>query len=838
MDRITPFKAFAFTFLIGLLCQFVSAETLTITGRPGLPYVDLVGPDARQQLVVMSPEGRDITREVTFITQPANIISIDGNGLITPQANGSVQVIAQKKPPTEGEAGKTATAQITIKVSSFETPQPISFPNDVVPILTRNHCNAGACHAKAAGQNGFSLSLFGYEPKTDFETLVKNARGRRVSPTAPENSLLVMKASGNLPHGGGARLDPASEDYRFLVRWIAEGVPYGPEKDPLVEKISIFPGDALVKPGAKQQLTVTAFFDNGTTRDITRSAQFEPNQEDMAEVDGNGLVSMHGKPGSASIMVRFQEHVDVFQATIPVGNEKPNLPPPANFIDEGIFNKLSLLGLPPSAPGTDATFIRRATIDIAGRIPSTEETKAFFADTSPDKRAKLIDRLVDSNEYADYFAGKWAGLLRNKSSRGLEWVSRDTYGFHNWIRKSLIENKPFDQFASELITASGKTGENPAVGWYRAVTDPKERMQDIAQVFLGIRMQCAQCHHHPYERWSQDDYYGFVAFFSTIARKEVYRLPEDDIVYHNRKVAETLNPGTKVKMKPTPPGGKTIDIPAEQDPRHELAKWVRSKENPYFARMVVNRYWKHFFGTGLTEPEDDIRPTNPASHPALLNDLAEHFKASGFDLKELVRVICNSKTYQFSSDPVKGNAEDTQNYARFHPRRMQAEVLLDAVNDLTGADNSFNKQPLGVRAISLPDDNSNSESEFLTMFGRPRMDSACECERTPEANLGQSLHLINADLIQQKLSTSGGTAALLASQADRSDEERLSDLYLKALCRAPDADELSIAKSHLKKKRQLSAEDPEKLKPQVAEQQAFEDLIWVLVNTKEFLFNH
>ena len=351
-------------------------------------------------------------------------------------------------------------------------------------------------------------------------------------------------------------------------------------------------------------------------------------------------------------------------------------------------------------------------------------------------------------------------------------------------------------------------------------------------------MQCAQCHHHPYERWSQDDYYGFVAFFSTLERKEVYRLPEDDIIFHNRKVAEMLNPGTKVKMKPKPPGGKVLEIPAEQDPRYELADWVRSKENPYFARMVVNRYWKHFFGTGLTEPEDDIRPTNPASHPALLEELAANFIESGFDLKELVRVICNSKTYQLSSDPKPGNAEDTQNYARYYPKRMQAEVLLDAVNDLTGAENSFSKQPRGVRAIALPDDNSNSESQFLTMFGRPRMDSACECERTPEANLGQSLHLINADLIQQKLSQGGGTAATLARMTDQSDEERLKDLYLRALCRAPDADEISIAKAHLEKKRKLSAEDPKALPLQDAEQQAYEDLIWVLVNTKEFLFNH
>ena len=819
-----------FKLLVAFLPVLVSinglAGEITITAHPSLDSVKMRGPDSRQQMVVMSEKNTDVTRTVTFSAKPEAIVTVSKSGLIAPLANGTATILAAKTGDTP--------ASISVTVSDFEKPQPISFPNDIVPVITRNNCNAGACHAKAEGQNGFSLSLFGYDPEIDFETLVKNSRGRRVMPTAPDHSILLMKASGNLPHGGGARLDSESADYALIRRWIAEGAEYVLENDPTVERIEIFPRDLVVKAGSNQQLLVTAFFDDGSVRDISRAAQFEPNQEEMAHVDENGLVTFENKTGSTSVMVRFQEHVDVFRATIPLGETITELPKPENFIDEEIFKKLSVLGIPPSKLSDDASFLRRVTIDITGRIPTLDETNQFMASTDPGKRAKRIDALLNTSEYGDYFAGKWAGLLRNKSNRGLAWVSRDTFAFHSWIRTSLIENKPFDELVGELITASGTTSENPAASWYRAVTDPKERMQDIAQVFLGIRMQCAQCHHHPYERWSQDDYYGFTAFFSTIDRKEVYRLPEDDIIFHNRKLAQVLNPATQVNLKPTAPGGEPLDIPAEIDPRHDLAEWVRDKENPWFATVLANRYWKHFFSQGLVEPEDDIRPTNPATHPELLERLADHFVESGYDLKSLIRVICNSRTYQLEAIPNEVNADDTQNYARFYPKRLQAEVLLDAFNDVTGAKNSFNQQPAGVRAIALPDDNSNKESEFLTMFGRPQMDSACECERTGEANLGQSLHLINADLIQKKLSVGDGRALTLAKAMDRSDDDRLTELYLTALSRKPDADELNIAKAHLVKKRKAA----EKPADPIAEQQAFEDIIWVLVNTKEFLFNH
>ncbi|MEX2578680.1 MAG: DUF1549 and DUF1553 domain-containing protein [Verrucomicrobiales bacterium] len=805
---------------------------LVIQAGTGGGSVRLLGEDERAQVVVLTKDGRDVTREVTFALEPAEVAAIDSTGYLAPRKNGKATLTATL------EGKKPATVQLPVAVENFAETRPVSFPNDVVPVFTRNHCNAGACHAKEDGQNGFQLSLLGYEPGDDYEQIVRHGRGRRVNPSAAAHSLLLMKASGDIPHEGGARLDKDSADYGKILQWIASGVPYRPEDDPSVERVEVFPASVVVEPGSEQQLAVTAFFSDGTTRDITRLAQYEPNQPGMAEAGETGLVSIREKTGSTAVLVRFQEHIDTFTATVPLGAEVPPMPKPENFIDEHIFDRLSLMGLPPSKGVADRPFLRRVTLDIAGRLPTLEETVSFMESDDPAKRARKIDELLDSTDYADFFAGKWSAILRNKVNRGREWVARDSHAFHAWIRTALLRNQPFDEFAGELILASGKAIENPAVNWYRVVEDKKERMENITQVFLGIRMQCAQCHHHPYERWSQDDYFSLAAFFSTIERKNIPKLPEEDIVFHNGKAASMVHPGTKERLKPRLPGSNApVELAESVDPRNELAEWIRSDDNPYFARMLVNRYWKHFFNRGLVEPEDDIRPTNPATHPELLEALANSFVDSGFDLKELVRTICNSRTYQLDAEPNEHNGDDEQNYARFYPTRLQAEVLLDSVNDVAGASNSFSRQPLGVRAVALPNEKPTAESEFLMTFGRPAMDTACECERTGEANLGQSLHLLNSDDIQAKLTADDGRAAELAKAVDRSDEDRVAELYLRALSREPDSGELGIALAHLEKKRKLSAADPEKLSPQQAEREAFEDIVWVLVNTKEFMFN-
>jgi len=813
-----------------------ASGSATVTGRLSSPVseLELVGPGAHHQLLFSWTDSqgitRDVTRKVVLRVEPAGIVSIDPNGYMKPLANGRATVTAQHP--------EIAEAKVEVKVADMGQPHSISFPNDIVPHLTKAGCNGGSCHGTPKGQNNFRLSLLGFEPATDYEFLTRESRGRRVFPAAPDKSLLLQKASGDQPHRGGTRIPKNSTAYHLLHRWIAEGLPYGSDDEPTLDRIEVRPAGRVIQRHGQQQLGVMAHFSNGSVRDITHVAVFHANQPEMCEVDGEGLVSVKQLTGTASVMIRFQEKVATFTATIPLGAPTPDLPSPANFVDEHVIAKLRTLGLPASELCDDSTFIRRVALDLAGRLPTLNETTGFLASTSADKRTRLIDQLVGSEGYVNWFANKWSGILRNKAGGNLEQVARETYGFHGWIRDSLRTNQRFDQFARELITARGKPSSNPAVSWYRAVSDPNERMADMAQVFLGVRIQCAQCHHHPYEKWSQDDYHGFAAFFSTLARKEIRKLPEDDVLYHKRTLAVALNPNTNMELKPTPLDGEPLEIPAQRDPRIDLANWMTSESNPFFAKVLVNRYWKHFFGRGLIEPEDDLRVTNPATHPELLNELADSFIESGFDLQQLCRTICNSRTYQQSSFPNQHNEPDEQNFARYYPRRMAAEIMLDAINDVAGASNSFNRQPVGIRAVALPDDSVNNESFFLRAFGRPQMDTACECERSTSADLSQSLTLLNSDTMHRILQTSNGSAKNFAKDSDRTDQEKIEELYLRALSRPPQQSEIVTALAHLKKKRDQAESDPDSISPAKATQEAYEDIIWVVVNTKEFLFNH
>jgi hypothetical protein len=802
---------------------------ITLTWSQSGP-LQLSGPYARHQLIVTGtrPDGslQDLTQKVTYETDSKGIIRVEKSGFIRALADGTATVTAT----LDG----LSTQPIPVTVSDCREDLPISFGNDLIPYLTRFDCNSGGCHGKAEGQNGFRLSLMGYEPKVDFEYLVKESRGRRIFRAAPEHSLLLLKATGELPHEGGSRMSKDSDAYKVIKEWIRQGLPNNPQ-DPKVERISVHPKERLTRPGATQQLRVTAHFSNGTTRDITRRVQFESKDNEMAVVDEDGLVTMGNRPGSTSIMIRLQEHVDVFRATIPLGAPTDDFPAPANFIDERILAKLKTLGLPPSDLSDDTTFLRRTTLDIAGRLPSLEETKRFLNEVTPDKRARLIESLLASPDYADYFAGKWSAILRNK--RKDDQQKRGTYAFHSWLRSSLNENIPYDEMVRELVTASGEIGRTPAVAWYRSVRDSKEQMQDVAQVFMGIRMQCAQCHHHPYEKWSEDDYYGFQAFFTTLQRKPGEQSGEE-LIYHKRGQASARNPRTGANLKPTPLGGPALELSPHQDPRLPLADWLVSPENPYFARMLVNRYWKHFFGRGLVDPEDDLRVTNPATHPKLLDDLARHFVESGYDLKDLVRVICNSRTYQLSSIPNEHNRDDRQNYSRFYPRRLPAEVLLDGINLVTNSKDKFAGQPGGIRAVQLPDDRFTSDSYFLSVFGRPDMNTACECERTADVNLAQALHLVNSKNIRNKLASNDARAALLLRNETLNDDDRLTELYLRAFSRPPTPEELATSRAFLQKKHSLAGNAEPKPTPEQVNRSAFEDIIWALLNTKEFLFNH
>jgi hypothetical protein len=538
------------------------------------PKVVLRGPWSSTQLIVTDEAAsrpRDVSHAVTYEAETPGIVSIDSDGFVTPLANGKTLVVASL-PGTSG-----LPAPVEVVVEGFDQPAPIHFSNEVVSVFTKYGCNGGGCHGKSGGQNNFRLSLLGYEPWNDHEWLVRESRGPAHFPSAPEHSLLVMKATGEIPHEGGIRLEKGSRDYNTLTRWIREGMPYQAGRGPEGERISVFPKERVANAKATQQLAVTARFSDGSERDITRLALYESNQKEWPRSTPRATSSLPTSTGSASIMVRFQEHVDVFRATIPLGADTGTMPEKSNFIDEHIFKKLTLLGLPPSPVADDATFLRRVTVDIAGSSAHREESRAFLADTSPDKRAKRSTRLLDSPDYAAYFAQKWAGILRNK--RAKDTYQRGTYAFHDWLRTGILENRPFNVIVTDLLTASGEIGQNPAVAWFRAVKDQKEQMQDIAQVFLGIRMQCAQCHHHPYEKWSQDDYYSFAAFLSSVGRKPGEQ-PDEEIIFHKRGNATMQNPNTQAVLKPKPLGSEPLDLPVSEDPREALASWMTSRRIP------------------------------------------------------------------------------------------------------------------------------------------------------------------------------------------------------------------------------------------------------------------
>lgn len=711
-----------------------------------------------------------------------------------------------------------------------DAPRTLNFANDIVPILTKGGCNSGGCHGKAGGQNGFKLSLLGFEPQEDYEHIVKEARGRRVFPGSPEQSLLLTKGTAQLPHGGGNKLDPESEDYADLVRWIREGMPYGKDTDPKMASISVEPSKLTMPLKGSQQLKVIAHYTDGSTRDVTKRALYEANEKAMAETDETGRVQLYDLPGDVAVMVRYQGKVSTFRATMPLGAPVDKLPPSRGFVDDLVFAKLKTIGMPPSDIADDGTFIRRVTLDICGRLPTATEMKEFMASKDANKRSTLIDRLLDSPEYAEYFANKWSGLLRNQRTQPT--YARGSYLFFSWIRDSIADNKPYDQFVREVVAASGDLDQHPPVAWYRQVKDMKQQMEDVAQLFLGTRMQCAQCHHHPFEKWSQQDYYGFAAFFANVGRKPS-GFKDEELIYPKRGVAQATNIRSKELVTPTSLGNPSLKLKPEDDPRQALADWMSQADNPFFAHTLVNRYWKHFFNRGLVEPEDDMRETNPPVNPELLAALAADFVKSGYDMKQLIRTITNSTTYQLSALPNEHNAKDRQNFSRYYPKRLNAEVLYDSVNTLLDVESTFAGQAPGTRAVALPDNSYNQTTYFLSVFGRPDSSSACECERTQEASLAQSLHLLNAAEIQTQLSRDKGRADTLTKD-NRPDDDKITDLYHIALSRDPNAAEVKFAHNHLEKKTAGKTGD-EALK---GKKEAYEDILWALLNTKEFLFNH
>ncbi|MCH2200923.1 MAG: DUF1553 domain-containing protein [Fuerstiella sp.] len=809
-----------FAVVISSTTVFADGVDIKIDPVPDSGQILIRSPDARQQLFVttLAPQGPpiDVTRDVVWSVAPEGVVNVDDSGLVTPLADGQVTITAEWQ--------NQATSQVSVLVSGFASPPPISFRNQIVPIFTRLGCNGGGCHGKSGGQNGFKLSLLGFYPDEDFEFIRKENRGRRAFPGAPQESLLVKKAIGETPHGGGKRMDTESYEYRMLVRWIEQGMPYGDESAPEVVGIQCYPDARVMKQEGEQQVSVIATYSDGSIEDVTRMTVYEANDTEMAECSETGLVNTLTLAGEVAIMARYQGQVSTYRATIPLGADTSQIPEPQNLVDTAVFSKLKVLGIPPSETCDDATFLRRVSLDITGALPDITQVNTFLEDDGPDKRARLIDQLLDSDEYADNFANKWNFVLRNKRTKGED--KTGTFLFHRWVRDSIYDNKPYDDFVTELLTATGEPTINPAVTWYREVDQAEEQVEDTAQLFLGVRIQCARCHHHPFERWSQNDYYSLAAFFSQIGRQSIPNAQagtRDQQLVHNTGVATAKNPRNGADLKPSGLGAVPVAVAAEDDPRAQLAAWMRSPDNPFFARTLVNRYWKHFFNRGIVEPEDDMRETNPPTNPELLNALATNFVESGYDLKELVRTICNSKTYQLSAIPNEYNGSDKQNFSRYYPRRLAAEALYDAFHKVTGTYESFADMPAGTRALQLVD--SSNVPYFLKVFGQPAGDTACECERSPDANLAQSLHLLNSSEVQNKVGKDGARAKTLAADTERPHHDRVQELYRAAFSRTAEADEMQVALSYIEShKDNIPA--------------AYEDILWALINTKEFLFNH
>jgi hypothetical protein len=698
--------------------------------------------------------------------------------------------------------------------------RPLHFVNDIVPLLSRHGCNAGGCHGRASGQNGFKLSLFGFDPAFDYNALVKEARGRRVLPAAPDSSLLLTKASGRVAHGGGKRLAAESEDYRILRAWIAQGMPVGDDKAPTLKRLSIAPEQRVLGRGADQQLTVRAHYTDGSERDVTHVAQYQSNETTVAGVDADGLVHTFDLSGEAAVMARYMGQVAVFRALVPLGKPIAKYPefPVNNYVDTLALARWKQLGIVPSDLATDSEFVRRVHLDLCGRLPTPEEVRAFLADTQPNRRAKLIDRLLDSPDYAAFFALRWGSILRNASLAGSEQAA---YAFHDWIRDMVARNRPYDEFVRGIVAAAGEWQDAPAVNWYWQMRDDQlhQPVADTAQVFLGLRLQCAKCHHHPYERWSQEDYYGLAGYFSRLGRKGLGEPPP--YFSERRRTTGEISPTTGKPIEPKQLDGPYLDIPPEQDPRHKLVDWMAEPTNPFFAKALVNRMWGHLMGRGLVDPVDDMRETNPPSNPELLDALAKDFIQQKFDVKHVLRTICNSRTYQLSSTPNDYNKHDKQNHARYYARRVIAEVLHDAVDQACGTRTQFGKMSRQARAVDLPHEGFGSY--FLDVFDRPPRSSACECARSGGASLQQVLHLSFSQDLESKIGRGDGRVAKLVEKK-ATNEQAVEELYLAAFARVPTAAERQTAIEYLQR--------------QTDRRRGMEDLLWVLLNTREFMFNH
>ncbi len=731
-------------------------------------------------------------------------------------------------------------------------PAAVDFELDIQPIFTKFGCNAGACHGKQRGQNGFQLSLLAFDPDFDFDALTKESRGRRLSLSQPEQSLLLLKPTGAVPHGGGKRLEPNGADFATLRNWVLSGMPRTVANAPKLERISVEPSDAVLSANSQKALKVTAHYSNGTTREVTRLSQFQSNESAIAAVNDVGVISTNTITGESAVMARYMNQIAVCTVSVPLSNEVPkevyDQLPRQNFIDDQVWQKLARLRLTPSEPAPDHTFLRRVFIDIVGRSPTADEAQHFLDDPSPNKREVLVDFLLAQPDYAEHWANKWADLLRpNPYHVGIKSV----LNYDAWIRDAFRKNKPYDQFVRELVSAKGGTWRNGSTNMFRDRRQPDELTTIVSQLFLGIRLECAKCHHHPFEKWAQDDFYSFAAYFGRIGRKGTgisAPISGSEEFIFTAKSGTVVHPQTQKEMSPRPlfplvaetgvvevarlqPSdsrdnfdGATVRSLAssatDADPRDVLAEWITSRGNPFFARVMVNRVWTDLMERGLVEPVDDLRMSNPPSNGPLLDALAADFRDNGYDVKKLIRRITTSHVYGLSSIPNDRNTVDTRNYSRHYRQRLRGEVLLDSISQITGTTDTFAAAAPGTRAKELW--TVRIESLFLDAFGRPDENQDPPCERSAEPTVVQVLHLMNSENLFSKVTSDTGVAAELA-KSELAPAAVVESLYLVIYSRRPTETDSKTAVALFEKEG-------------ANRRQVIEDLMWALLNTPEFVF--
>ncbi len=751
---------------------------------------------------------RDLTDIATFESTNAAVAKFE-HGVVRPIADGAADIRVTV-------CGKETL--VPVEVLGQAAREPVSFQYGALVALSKQGCNSGACHGSPSGKGGFRLSLRAYDAALDIYTLTQEDHQRRVNLLEPANSLVLQKPTMAVTHGGGQKLQASDPAYALLHDWIAEGGRVDAPESPRCVRIEVYPPErTLHYPATTQQVIALAHFSDGSVRDITDVAVYSSSDEAVATADVRGKVQAKDR-GEAAILVRYLEHMETSRMTFlrDVEGFAWNDPKENNFVDQHVFDKLRLMQILPSDLCTDDEFIRRAHLDVVGELPTPEETRSFLADPNPWKRSQLIDALLERPEYSQFWALKWGDLLKLGNKR----VSQaGVHKFHHWLVSAVARNMPYDEFARELLTASGSTFANPAANYYRTATDTNECTETTSQVFLGVRIQCAKCHNHPFERWTQDNYYGIGAFFHRVARKSG-SVPDELVVFASRS-GEIVQPRTGKQMPPWLPLTGDAQVPDDEDRRQAFAEWLTRPENPFFARVAVNRIWGHLMGRGIVEPVDDFRDSNPPANAPLLDALAEDFAAHGFDWKHTLRTILNSRTYQLSSRTNAFNAQDVKYSSHTATRLQTAEQLLDAICQVTGVPEKYPGLPAGIRATQLP--SPDVDHPFLKTFGQPARETACQCERGADSNLSQALQLINGPLVHAKLKDEHNRFRNLVA-AGKSDRAIVTELYLAAFSRPPSEQELAVADRHI-------AASGDRLA-------ALEDLCWAVINANEFLFQH